>query len=97
MALDIDRTFKALADKNRRQILILLKEQDLTAGDIAEKFEISKPSISHHLNELKFANLIEARREGQKIYYSLRMTVFEEVLSQVMSLFGKELDEDDEV
>lgn len=97
MSLDIDKTFKALADKNRRQMLVLLKQQDLTAGEIAEEFKISKPSISHHLKALKNANLVESRREGQQIYYSLRMTVFQEVVSQFMDLFRKESGNDDEI
>ncbi|MCG8641349.1 MAG: metalloregulator ArsR/SmtB family transcription factor, partial [Desulfobacterales bacterium] len=61
-------------------MLILLKKTDLTAGEIAEKFNISKPSISHHLSILKNANLIDSRREGQQIYYSLQITVFQEIL-----------------
>lgn len=88
--VNIDTTFKALADVNRRQILILLKEKDLTAGEIATHFNISKPSISHHLNTLKNANLVESRREGQQIYYSLKITVFQEIISSFMSLFQKE-------
>lgn len=76
----ISSTFKALADPTRRKILKLLKEQDLTAGDIADNFDISKPSISHHLNILKQASLVLDERKGQFIYYSLNMTVFQEVL-----------------
>ena len=96
MPLDFDQTFKALADAKRRKILVLLQKQDLTAGEIAQEFEISKPSISHHLKILKNANLVEARRDGQQIYYSLQMTVFQEVVSQFMNLFKQEGSENGE-
>ncbi len=72
--------FKALSDPTRRNILQLLKYKDLSAGEIADQFEISKPSISHHLNLLKQANLVLDERRGQNIYYSLNTTVFQEVL-----------------
>lgn len=72
--------FKALADPTRRKIILLLKEQDLTAGEIAEQFDMSKPSISHHLNILKQALLVTDERKGQYIYYSLNTTVFQEVV-----------------
>ena len=72
--------FKALNDPTRREILEILKEGDLTAGDIADKFNISKPSISHHLDLLKQAELVNALKEGQFIYYSLNTTVMDEML-----------------
>ena len=73
--------FKALADPTRRKIILLLKERDLTAGEIADQFQISKPSISHHLNVLKQASLVSDERKGQNIYYSLNTTVFQEVVN----------------
>lgn len=73
--------FKALADPTRRKIILLLKEQDLTAGEIAEQFNMTKPSISHHLNTLKQALLVTDERKGQNIYYSLNTTVFQEVIN----------------
>ncbi|WP_206812005.1 autorepressor SdpR family transcription factor [Paradesulfitobacterium ferrireducens] len=82
----MNETFKALADPTRRQIIALLKERDMTAGDIAEHFNISKPSISHHLNLLKQANIILDQRQGQFIYYSLNATVFQELISWFMQL-----------
>lgn len=82
----MNETFKALADPTRRQIISLLKERDMTAGDIAEHFNISKPSISHHLNLLKQANIILDQRQGQFIYYSLNATVFQELISWFMQL-----------
>jgi len=76
--------FKALNDATRRQILELLKEKDLTAGEIAAHFDISKPSISHHLDLLKRADLVIGIRQGQFISYSLNMSVFEEVIQWLM-------------
>lgn len=73
-------TFKALADPTRRKILRLLRERDMTAGEIADHFTISKPSISHHLNMLKQSGLVLDERKGQFIFYSLNMTVFQEVM-----------------
>ncbi|MCF6093982.1 autorepressor SdpR family transcription factor [Microaerobacter geothermalis] len=74
-------TFKALSDPTRRQIIQLLKERNMTAGDIAEHFEMTKPSISHHLNLLKQANIVIDQRKGQFIYYSLNTTVFQELVA----------------
>ena len=72
--------FKALNDATRREILEMLKAKDMTAGDIAAKFSMSKPSISHHLDLLKQASLVTAVKEGQFIYYSLNTTVMDEML-----------------
>ena len=72
--------FKALNDSTRRTILELLRKKDMTAGDIAEEFNISKPSISHHLDLLKQAGLVESVKEGQFIYYSLNTTVVDEIV-----------------
>jgi ArsR family transcriptional regulator len=72
--------FKALNDTTRREILEILKKGDLTAGEIADRFSISKPSISHHLDLLKQAGLVESVKEGQYIYYSLNTTVMDEIV-----------------
>lgn len=82
-------TFKALADPTRRAILQYLAEKDLTAGEIAEHFVISKPSISHHLNLLKQAELVLAERQGQNIVYSLNTTVFHEVMAWTIGCMEK--------
>jgi len=71
--------FKALNDQTRRDILEMLREMDMTAGDIADRFEMTKPSISHHLSILKQANLVIDIRKGQFIYYSLDTTVMDEI------------------
>ncbi len=72
--------FRALADPTRREILRMLGQQDLTAGEIADRFDMTRPSISHHLNILKSARLIDDEREGQFIRYSLNTTVMEQVI-----------------
>ncbi len=82
----MNNLFKALNDQTRREILELLKEKDLTAGEIADQFNISKPSISHHLDILRQAGLVVSVKEGQFIYYSLNTTVMDEMLKWVISL-----------
>lgn len=81
--------FKAFADPTRRQILTLLKEGDLTAGEISKHFEISKPSISQHLNILKQAELVYDNKVGQYIYYTLNTTVFQELVSWTIEFIDK--------
>ena len=76
--------FKALNDATRREILELLKEKDMSAGEIADAFHITKPSISHHLDLLKQANLVNAVKEGQFIYYSINITVMDDLLVWLM-------------
>ena len=71
--------FKAFNDATRREILEMLKDGDMTAGDIADKFNMSKPSISHHLDLLKQAQLIDAVKKGQFIHYSLNKKGFESI------------------
>ena len=72
--------FKALNDPTRRKILELLKKKNMTAGDIADKFNMTKPSISHHLDLLRQAELVESVKEGQYITYSLNTTVVDEII-----------------
>ena len=80
--------FKALNDPTRRQILEMLRRTELTAGEIADAFEFSKPSISHHLDLLKQAGLIDATREGQFIRYSLDTTVLDEAVQWLVNLMA---------
>ena len=84
----MNESFKALADPTRRQIIRLLREKDRTAGEIADYFQMSKPSISHHLSALKHAGLVQDERKGQFIVYSLNTTVLEEVLGWFLELTG---------
>ncbi len=88
--MPLNLTFKALGDKTRRQIVELLRDRDLTAGEIADNFVMSKPSISHHLNLLKQAGLITDERQGQNIVYSLNSTVFQDMLKWFLDFSGKE-------
>ena len=81
--------FKALNDPTRREILELLKKKDMTAGEIADQFSISKPSISHHLDLLKQAGLVEAEKHGQFISYSLNTTVVDELVKWFMQFKTK--------
>jgi ArsR family transcriptional regulator, arsenate/arsenite/antimonite-responsive transcriptional repressor len=82
----VNALFKALNDNTRREILELLREKDLTAGEIADQFNISKPSISHHLDILKQAGLVESTKEGQFVYYTLNTTVMDEIIKWMMQL-----------
>jgi len=77
--------FKALNDETRREILDLLKVKDLSAGEVADYFNISKPSISHHLDILKRADLISSEKKGQFIIYSLNTTIMEDVLQWILT------------
>lgn len=78
--------FKALNDETRRQIVELLKKKDLNAGEIAEQFNISKPSISHHLDILKRADLITSEKKGQFVEYSLNTSILEDLLNWILTL-----------
>ncbi|WP_343688885.1 autorepressor SdpR family transcription factor [Chitinophaga sp.] len=80
----MNTVFKALNDKTRRDILELLKDGDKTAGDIADHFQFSKPTISHHLDLLRQAELLTSEKKGQFVYYSLNTTVVDELLKWVM-------------
>jgi len=86
----INNVFKALSDPTRRKILELLKEKDLTAGEIADEFSISKPSISFHLNILKNSELVLTERQGQNIIYSINTTLFQDVMSWLYDFRNKE-------
>ena len=81
--------FKALNDPTRRAIVELLKGGDMTAGDIADHFDISKPSISHHLDLLKQADIVSSIKKGQFIYYSLNATVLDEIITWFLGLQKK--------
>lgn len=81
--------FKALNDPSRRLILELLRDGDLSAGEIADKFDMTKPSISHHLDLLRQADLVVNVKRGQNVIYSLNTTVLDEVLAWVFKLREK--------
>jgi ArsR family transcriptional regulator, repressor of sdpIR and other operons len=85
----MNRLFKALNDPTRREILEMLGKKDLSAGEIADKFNMSKPSISHHLDLLRQAGLVESVKQGQFIYYSLNTTVFDELIKWMLKFRNK--------
>lgn len=80
--------FKAIADPARREILRLLRRGEMTAGELAQHFDMSKPTMSHHFAVLADADLITRRREGQTIWYGLNTTVLQDVLAWMMDLAG---------
>lgn len=82
--MSMNYAFKALSDPTRRKILELLRVKDMTAGEIADHFQMTKPSISHHLSLLKQAQMVYDERKGQNIYYSLNTTVFQDLLKWVI-------------
>ncbi len=79
--------FKAISDPTRRRVLKLLQGGSMTAGELAESFDITKGSLSHHFNVLKAADLVRCERRGQQIVYSLNTTVFEDVAALLLDLF----------
>ncbi len=91
--MGFNETMKALSDPTRRNILNILKEGSKTAGDIAGNFEMTGATVSHHLNQLKKADLIKENKQKNYIYYSLNASVFEEVLLWINSLKGESNDE----
>lgn len=91
-----DQFFKAIADQNRRKILQLLKDKGvLSAGEISEHFEISKPSLSDHLKILKNADLIYSEKKGQYIYYRINTSVFQDFITWIMNLSEKKENENE--
>lgn len=84
----MDKVFKALGDPTRRQILQLLRERELTAGEIAERFHLAKPTLSGHFNVLREAGLVVSEKAGTSITYRLNVSVLEEALLGFAQLFG---------
>ncbi|MBI5629328.1 MAG: winged helix-turn-helix transcriptional regulator [Elusimicrobia bacterium] len=82
----MNNIFKALADPTRREILKLLGRGEMTAGALAMRFDMTKPTVSHHFAVLKEAKLITSRREGTLIYYSLNTTVMQDVMGWAMDM-----------
>lgn len=85
----MDSIYKALGDKQRRKILNLLKEKDMSVSDLLGNFQITQASLSHHLDILKRANLVIDERRGQFIFYSLNVSVFEEFVKWLMDFVDK--------
>lgn len=91
--MSFQKTFKALGDATRRDILDLLKGGALTAGDIGAHFEMTGASISHHLSVLKDAGLISDEKCGKFIYYELNLSVIEEIMAWMTSFKGDDTHE----
>jgi len=83
--------FKALADPTRRQVLAYLRERPMSAGELADKFDVSKPTMSAHFNVLREAGLIDASKHGKSIIYRLRMSVLEEALMGLAKAVGLDM------
>lgn len=83
----MNNVYRALSDPTRRSILKLLREKDLTAGELAEHFPQSKPTLSKHFSILKEADLIQGRRQGTTIYYTLNLSILEEALGALLEAF----------
>ena len=88
--MGFQETFKALSDPTRREIITLLKDGKMSAGEIVSHFSMTNATISHHLSVLKQADLISDERIGKHIYYELNTTVFQEVLSWLQSLMEED-------
>jgi DNA-binding transcriptional ArsR family regulator len=82
-----NQVFKALADPTRREILRLLGKGEMTAGQLADRFDMTKPSMSHHFAVLKEADLVSTRRDGQQIFYALNATVMQELAAWLWDMF----------
>jgi ArsR family transcriptional regulator, repressor of sdpIR and other operons len=83
----VSRVYQALADPTRRHILGLLRDQDMTAGELAENFDLAKPTLSKHFAVLREADLIHGEKNGTSIIYSLNVSVLEDALISLMSNF----------
>jgi len=87
-----NQVFRALADPTRREILRLLGESEMSAGDLAARFDMTKPSMSHHFTVLKEADLVTCRREGQQLFYAINTTVAQDVLAWLWELLAGKRD-----
>jgi len=85
--MPLDEVYKALSDPTRRRILALLRKRDMTAGELADEFELAKPTLSGHFAVLKSAGLIDGEKNGTTITYRLQVSVLEEALLGLMNAF----------
>ena len=84
----MSKVFKALSHPTRRAILRLLRDREMSAGDIADRFDSSKPTMTGHFNALRDAGLVEVQRRGTTLIYRLNASVLEEALLESMDAFG---------
>lgn len=87
----MNKVFKALSDPTRRRVLQLLREQPMSAGELADHFVVSKPTMSAHFSVLQEAGLVEAEKIGRTITYRLKMSVLEDALLGFAQTFGWEV------
>ena len=87
--MNVGNVFKAISDPTRREILKLLNDKDLSAGEIAKHLDISKPALTKHLNILREAELVSSEKQGNFVIYSINVTVLQQALSGFMAIFGK--------
>ena len=87
----MSNVFKAIADPTRRNVLALLRERPMSAGELADRFDVSKPTMSAHFSVLREAGLIDASRHGKSIVYRLRMSVLEDALLGLAHAVGLDL------
>lgn len=92
----MNNVYKALGDPTRRKILALLRERDMTAGELAGHFDVTKPTLSRHFSVLKDADLIQGDKKGTTITYRLNISVLEEALLGLMNAFGIDKGDRDE-
>ncbi|AUN14247.1 autorepressor SdpR family transcription factor [Paraclostridium sordellii] len=85
----MSKAFKALGDETRREILKMLNERDMTAGEISDKFDMARPSISKHLDVLREAELVSSEKKGQYVIYSINTSVLQRVLGGFLDIFSK--------
>jgi DNA-binding transcriptional ArsR family regulator len=83
--------FRALADPTRRRVLALLRERPMSAGELADQFDVSKPTMSAHFTVLREAGLIDATKHGKSVIYRLKMSVLEEALMGLAQTVGLDL------
>ena len=85
----MEKVFKALADNNRRKILEFLKEKDMSVNELLKNFDIAQASLSHHLDILKQAWLVTSEKKWQFVFYSLNVSVFEELMKGLFDFINK--------
>ena len=86
--MSLSKTFSALSDSNRQKILDLLKKKEMSVTEICNNLSITMATLSHHLDILKRCNLVSTRRSGQQIFYSINLSVFEEVSEKLIKFFN---------
>jgi len=86
--MSLSQTFTALSEPNRQKILELLKKKEMSVSEIGAKLAITGATLSHHLDILKRADLISGRREGQKIFYSLNLSILEDITEKIIKFLS---------